>query len=85
MSSFAAEARWRARMLGNSPFPTIRLPAGWPRHVRSAMLHVISLARLACLSARGWAATHANAGVRRQAEQERCPEELALLREEVRI
>jgi hypothetical protein len=33
----------------------IRLPRGWPQHVRSALLHVISLAQYAVTYTRGWA------------------------------
>jgi hypothetical protein len=63
----------------------IPLPKGWPGRVRSAVLHVLSLARVAYASARGWAACHANRRVRNRAGLERCQQELALLREELRI
>jgi hypothetical protein len=66
----------------NSPIP---LPKGWPRRVRSAVLYVLSLARVAYASARGWAAYHASSRVRKKAELERCQQELALLREELRV
>ncbi|HUT37469.1 MAG TPA: helix-turn-helix domain-containing protein [Planctomycetota bacterium] len=36
------------------PDPPIPVPKNWPDRVRSAMLHVFSLARLACGAARGW-------------------------------
>ena len=32
------------------------LPNHWNRHVKSALIHVISLARLACVHTRAWAA-----------------------------
>ena len=32
------------------------LPNHWNRHIKSALLHVISLARLACVPAWAWAA-----------------------------
>ena len=35
--------------------PRITLPRGWPRRVRSAMLHVIALAQYAMAHTRGWA------------------------------
>jgi hypothetical protein len=44
-----------------SPIP---LPKGWTHHVRSAVPHVISLARFDCGSARGWAANHISTRVR---------------------
>jgi len=65
--------------------PPPRLPKGWPDHVCSAMLHVLSLARLACASARGWAAEQTNTRLRLKAELGRCHEENARLREELRI
>jgi hypothetical protein len=34
-------------MLGVAQYHTIPLPKGWPRRVRSAIIHVISLARVA--------------------------------------
>ena len=34
--------------------PEISLPRGWPRRVKSAMLHVISLAQFALAYTRGW-------------------------------
>ena len=34
--------------------PRIPLPKGWNRHVRSAVLHVISLAQFAVAYTRGW-------------------------------
>ena len=39
--------------------PKLSLPAGWPECVRSAMVHVMSLADYAMVAARGWAANHA--------------------------
>ena len=67
------------------PDPPLRLPKGWPGHVCSAMLHVLSLARLACGAARGWAAEQINTHVRLKAELERSYEAIAQLRDEVRI
>ena len=40
--------------------PTIPLPKDWHRHVRSAILHVISLAQFATVYARSWAADSMN-------------------------
>ncbi len=44
--------------------PKIPLPQSWPPHVRSAMLHIISLAPYATAYTRGWAANSANARIR---------------------
>src|SRR5258708_18853999 len=63
----------------------LRLPKGWPSRVRSALLHVISLAQYAAVCTRSWAADSTNARVRLRAERDRLRQELALLQEEVRI
>jgi hypothetical protein len=61
------------------------LPKGWHRHVRSAVLHVISLAQYATVYTRSWAVDSRNARVRLRAEKDRLMEHVALLREEIRI
>ncbi len=65
--------------------PTIRLPKSWKPSVRSAMLHVVSLAQYAAVYTRSWAADSTNQRVRLKAENDRAQQELALLREELRI
>ena len=65
--------------------PTIPLPKDWHRHVRSAILHVISLAQFATVYTRGWAADSMNGRVRLIAERDRLLQELALEREAGRI
>ena len=65
--------------------PRISLPKSWPRHVKSAVLHVISLAHYAIVRARGRAESSAGSQERFSAENERLSEECALLREEMRI
>ena len=62
-----------------------RLPRSWPATVRSAMLDVLSLAKYAAVYTRSWAADSPNVRVRLQAENNRLLQEVALLREEVRI
>ena len=64
---------------------TIPLPKSWPRSVKSAMLHVISLAEFAMAYTRGWAANCPNARVRLKVEVERLKGELALRDEQERI
>lgn len=44
--------------------PRIPLPKSWNKQVRSAMLHVISLAQYATVYTRSWAADSRNARVR---------------------
>ncbi len=43
-------------MAGLTPPPRIPLPRGWPRRVRSAVVHAISLAHFSLTSTRSWAA-----------------------------
>jgi putative transposase len=69
----------------SNPAFTIPLPKSWPAKVRSAMLHVISLAKYAAIYTRSWAADCSRARVRLRAERDRHQEDNALLREELRI
>ena len=65
--------------------PAIPLPRGWPSRVKSAILHVISLAQFTFAYTQGWAANSPNSRVRLKAELDRACQEIALLREEIRI
>ena len=65
--------------------PKIPLPKGWKQHIRSAVLHVLSLAQYAAVCARGWAADSVDSRVRLKAESDRLTQKVALLREEIRI
>lgn len=65
--------------------PRIPLPKSWNKQVRSAMLHVISLAQYATVYTRSWAADSRNARVRLRAENDRLRQELGLRCEELRI
>ena len=65
--------------------PRIPLPKGWSDHVRAATLHVISLAQFALAHARGRAAYRLDASVRLAAQDDGHRQEVALLREELRI
>ena len=65
--------------------PKIPLPKGWPRRVRSAIIHAISLAHVSLTSTRSWAANSWNARVRLKEENDRLRQELALILEEMRI
>ena len=53
--------------------------------VKSALLRVISLAQLAFAYTRGWAANCPNARIRLKARLDRAQQEMALLREQMRI
>ena len=59
--------------------PRIQLPAGWFRHTRSAILHVISLAQFALAHTRGWAVNSQVARVRLKAENDRLRQQVAWL------
>ena len=63
----------------------VPLPRGWPRRVRSAVIHTISLARASATHTRSLAENHYDARIRFQAENERLRSEIHLLREEIRI
>ena len=65
--------------------PQIPLPRNWHSHVKSAVLHTISLAHFSLVHARGMTAGHIRRRVRLAAQNERLLEECALLREEIRI
>ena len=65
--------------------PKIPLPKGWEKQVRSAVLHILSLAQYAAVYTRGWAADSTNTRVRLRADLDRANQELLLLREEIRI
>ena len=64
--------------------PTIPLPRSWTKHVRSAMLQVVSLAQYATVYTRSWAVDSRNGRVRLKAENDRLQQEEALQREEIR-
>ena len=65
--------------------PQIPLPKAWNKHVRSSLLHVISLAQYAAAYTRGWGADRINARLRQKTELERLSATISLLREEIRI
>jgi putative transposase len=65
--------------------PDIPVPSGWPKNVKSAVLHVISLAQYAIVATRGWAADALNPRARQSAENDQLKQEIQLLREELRL
>ena len=65
--------------------PKIPLPKDWTGNVRSAVLHVISLAQYATAYTRSWAANSPNERMRLKTENGRLEAEVALLTEEIRI
>lgn len=63
----------------------IPVPRRWSRHVRSAIVHAVSMANVAFTATRARAARHFNVRVRLQAELDQRDWEISLLREEFRI
>src|SRR5437868_5525308 len=72
-------------MPSSSTQPHLPLPRQWPRSIQSALLHVIALAQYALVYTRGWAADSTNQRVRLAASADQLEQEVALLREEIRI
>ena len=72
-------------MPGAVPSHPLALPRGWPRRIRSAAVHAISLSNFALTTALGWAAQSLNPRLHLRAEIERLQQEIQLLREETRI
>lgn len=68
-----------------SQSPRSPLPKGWPTRVKSAMLHVISLAQDAPVYTHSWAVDSTSARVRWKAKNDRLQHEVTQLREEIRI
>ena len=58
-------------MSENQKTLNIPLPKAWKKHVRSAVLHVISLAQYTTISTRGWAADSSNQRVRLRVDLDR--------------
>jgi len=61
------------------------LPAGWPKRVKSAVIHTMSLAAATMTATRGWASRQASSRVRLLAELERKEQALALATNELRL
>ena len=72
-------------MARNGRYSSLSLPRSWSRRVRCAVLHAISLARLAVASARGRTSDGTRRRTRLQQANDRLRQEVALLREELRI
>jgi len=72
-------------MPSKTKLPQIPLPKSWGTRVESAILHILALAQYALTYSRSWAADSTNQRVRLKAECDRLTQEVALLREEIRI
>ena len=73
------------KMSSKSKPPEIPLSKSWDTHVRSAILHMIALAQYALTYSRSWAADSTNQRVQLKADTDRLTQEVAQLREEIRI
>jgi len=71
--------------VSSQSLPDIPVPSGWVKNVKSAVLHVISLAQYALSYTHGWAADALNPRARQAGEMDRLTNEVALLQEELRI
>ena len=72
-------------MLANANDRRTPLPKHWSRHVRSAVVHAVSMASAAFAMSCARAESRFNARVRLQADVDRREREIALLRAELRI
>jgi putative transposase len=72
-------------MAATTSVTALPLPHGWPRRVRSAVVHAISLAHTSLTATHGWAANSWNARIRLKVENDRLRQEIRLLLEELRI
>jgi hypothetical protein len=69
----------------SAAFPRLALPKHWKRSICSALVRVISLAHFAIVCSRGRASRSGNQRVRQAAKRDQLGQEIALLREELRI
>jgi len=65
--------------------PRLAVPKNWPKSIQAAMLRVIALAQYALAYTRSWAANSPNERIRLAAKADQLGQEVALLREEIRI
>src|SRR5262245_40122453 len=63
----------------------LTVPKNWIHSIQAALVHVISLAQYALVYARSWAGNSTSARVRLAAKENQLEQEIALLREEIRI
>lgn len=65
--------------------PTLTVPKSWSRSIQAALVHIMSLAHYALVYTRSWAANGSTDRVRLAAKADHLEQEVALLREELRI
>jgi putative transposase len=64
---------------------SLPVPKNWRRSIRSALLHVIALAKYTLVYTRSWAGNSSSGRVRLAAKANQFEQAIALLREEIRI
>ena len=69
----------------SSERPRLTLPSNWSKSIQATMLQVIALAQYAMACTRSWAANCPNERIRLAAKADQLEQEVALLREEIRI
>ncbi len=69
----------------DSDFARFPLPKDWPQSVKTAVLHVIALAHVAFVHARGLAVNSPDGRTRRAGDLQGSLDEISLLEEELRI
>ena len=72
-------------MAGNTSPKRITLPKDWPEFVKSAIIHVISLAGVVISNARGFVANGTHGSAQYKIRNEALENEIGLLKEELRI
>jgi putative transposase len=72
-------------MPDTTPYRNLPLPTGWSTSVKSAVLQTIALAHVAVTHVRGMCADSSLARIRLRGKVDKIEQELALLREELRI
>ncbi len=69
----------------DSDFARFQLPKDWPQSIKTAVLHVIALAHVAIVHARGLAVNSPDPRTRRAGDLQGSLDEISLLEEELRI
>jgi len=63
----------------------VALPDNWPEVVKTAVIHTVSLSHMAIIWTRSWAVNSPIARVRLAGQLDQTKNEIALLKEEIRI
>jgi len=72
-------------MISTGSYRATPLPKHWPRRVRSAIVHAVSIANVALTATQAHAENHFSARTRLRATNNRLQRQVALFQEELRI